>query len=126
MAINLQKGQTIDLRKNDKGDNYDLSTLTIGLGWDVREKNGFFSKLLGVKEEEYDLDAIAFLLDANGNVVNLGETKQWNIQYKSALFKSDIIFFNNVSFPNGTGTAQMVYPNTLSKSQMQDKVNTLL
>jgi len=126
MAINLQKGQTIDLRKNDKGDNYDLSTLTIGLGWDVREKNGFFSKLLGAKEEEYDLDAIAFLLDGNGKVVNLGEDKQWNSQYKSALFKSDVIYFNNVSFPNGTGTAQMVYPNTLSKSQMIDKVNTLL
>ena len=49
MAINLQKGQTIDLRKNDKGENtYDLSTVTIGLGWDVRQKDsGFFSKLFG-------------------------------------------------------------------------------
>lgn len=126
MAINLQKGQTIDLRKNDKGDNYDLSTLTIGLGWDVREKTGFFSKLLGAKDEEYDLDAIAFLLDENGKVVNLGEEKHWNGQFKTILYKSDVIYFNNVTFPGGTGTAQMVYPNTLSKSQMKDKVNALL
>ena len=74
MAINLQKGQTIDLRKNDKGDSFDLSQVTIGLGWDVRKKKGgFLSGLLGGgKEEEYDLDAIAFLLDANGKVANLG------------------------------------------------------
>jgi len=37
MAINLQKGQTIDLKKNDRGESvYDLSKVTIGLGWDVR------------------------------------------------------------------------------------------
>ena len=79
MAINLVKGQTIDLRKNDKGESFDLSSVTIGLGWDVRKKSGggFLSKLLGGgKEEEYDLDAIAFLLDANGKVANLGRTVQ--------------------------------------------------
>ncbi|MBG7610754.1 TerD family protein, partial [Polaribacter sp. BAL334] len=77
MAINLKKGQTIDLRKNEKGENvYDLSTVTIGLGWDVKQKEtSFFGKLLGGgKEEEYDLDAIAFLLDSNGKVANLGRT----------------------------------------------------
>ena len=48
MAINLQKGQTIDLRKDDKGESYDLSQVTIGLGWDVRKKKGgFFSSILG-------------------------------------------------------------------------------
>jgi tellurium resistance protein TerD len=36
MAINLQKGQTIDLRKNDKGESFDLTKVTIGLGWDIR------------------------------------------------------------------------------------------
>jgi stress response protein SCP2 len=42
MAINLQKGQTINLRKNEHGeDAYDLSSVTIGLGWDVR-RSGFF------------------------------------------------------------------------------------
>jgi tellurium resistance protein TerD len=44
MAINLQKGQTIDLRKNDKGESiYDLSSqITMGLGWDVRKKEKRF------------------------------------------------------------------------------------
>ena len=78
-VINLSKGQTIDLRKNSKGESvYDLSQVTIGLGWDVRQKeSGFLGKLFGGnKEEEYDLDAIAFLLDSNGKVANLGRTKQ--------------------------------------------------
>ena len=49
MAINLQKGQTIDLRKNDRGEDvYDLTSVTIGLGWDVRNKEaGFLGKFFG-------------------------------------------------------------------------------
>ena len=43
MAINLQKGQTIDLRKNDKGETVStLSQVTIGLGWDIRKKKTGF------------------------------------------------------------------------------------
>ena len=81
MAINLQKGQTIDLRKNDKGESvYDLSQVTVGLGWDVREeKKGFLGKLFsGNKEADFDLDAIAFLLDKNGQVSNLGRDLQFS------------------------------------------------
>lgn len=94
MAINLVKGQTIDLRKNDKGESFDLSTVTIGLGWDVRKKStGFFGSLLGGgKEEEYDLDAIAFLLDGNGKVQNRGKDK---------LVGGDIIFYNSLRHPSG-------------------------
>ena len=44
MAINLQKGQKIELG---------LSKLTIGLGWDPNEGTGF----------DFDLDASAFLLN---------------------------------------------------------------
>jgi tellurium resistance protein TerD len=99
--INLQKGQTIDLRKSDKGDTYDLSKVTIGLGWDVRqEKKGFFDSLFGSKEAEYDLDAIAFLLDANGKVANLGRTINRNGQ-NVGFSGSDIIFFNNLQHPSG-------------------------
>lgn len=46
MAINLQKGQRIDIG---------LSKLTIGLGWDPNEGTGF----------DFDLDASAFMLDEN-------------------------------------------------------------
>lgn len=105
MAINLQKGQTIDLRKNDKGENtYDLSTVTIGLGWDVRQKEtGFLSKIFGgsKEEEEYDLDAIAFLLDKNGKVADLGRTVQLSNGNQKGLFEGDVVFFNSMKHPSG-------------------------
>ena len=91
MAINLQKGQTINLEK----DVYDLSSVTVGLGWDVKEqKKGLFSSLFGgeKKEVDYDLDAIAFLLDANGKVANRGDQK---------LVGGDVIFFNNLRHSSG-------------------------
>ena len=91
MSINLQKGQTIDLDK----DKYDLSMITIGLGWAIKKKSGkgFLSSMLGGgKEDDYDLDAIAFLLDKNGKVRNLGGQK---------LKDSDVIFFGNLRHPDG-------------------------
>lgn len=102
MAINLQKGQTIDLRKNDRGESiYDLSQVTIGLGWDVRQKQGgFLGKLFGGKEEEYDLDAVAFLLDANGKVADLGRTASVSGR-NVALYGGDVIYFNSMRHPSG-------------------------
>jgi len=103
MAINLVKGQTIDLRKSDKGDSYDLSTVTIGLGWDVRKKqSGFLGGLLGGgKAEEYDLDAIAFLLDSNDKVADLGRSVQRGNGQTVGLFEGDVIFFNSMKHPSG-------------------------
>ena len=46
MAINLQKGQKIDIR---------LTKMTIGLGWDPNEGTG----------ADFDLDASAFMIDEN-------------------------------------------------------------
>lgn len=102
MAINLVKGQTIDLRKNDKGESFDLSTVTIGLGWDIKKKSGgFLGKLLGGKEEEFDLDAIAFLLDKNGKVADLGKTAKTNDGRNLSLYQGDVIFFNSMKHPSG-------------------------
>ena len=94
MGINLQKGQTINLEKSQ----YDLSTVTIGLGWDVRQpprSGGFLGGLLGggsAAGPEYDLDAIAFLLNQNGKVANTGNQR---------LDGGDVIFFNNQRHPSG-------------------------
>ncbi|RBP44614.1 stress response protein SCP2 [Roseimicrobium gellanilyticum] len=84
MPINLQKGQTISLEK----DTNDLSQITIGLGWKIRKK-GFFAKLSGA--QDYDLDAIAFVLDEHGKVRSLGDK----------LMGSDVIFFGNLRHPSG-------------------------
>ncbi|RRD74550.1 TerD family protein [Tannerella forsythia] len=102
MAINLQKGQTIDLRKNDKGEDvYNLSSVTIGLGWDVRKKgSGLLGKLFGEREDEYDLDAIAFLLDRNGKVANLGRTVYVGGR-QVILYQGDVIYFNSMKHPSG-------------------------
>jgi tellurium resistance protein TerD len=93
MAINLVKGQTIDLRKNDGGADFDLATVTIGLGWDIRppKSGGFLGKLLGSKQEDFDLDAVAFLLDSNGKVAQLGDK----------LIGGDVIFYNSPKHPSG-------------------------
>ena len=91
MAINLVKGQTINLEK----DQYNLSTVTIGLGWDVRQQDeGLLSTLFGNRKEQpdYDLDAVAFLLDANGKVANIGDRR---------LIGGDVIFFNNLRHRTG-------------------------
>lgn len=127
-VINLSKGQTIELRKNSKGENvYDLSQITVGLGWDIKkEKKGFLSKLIGGDEEDFDLDVIAFLLGSNGLVANLGRDLQFSNGDKIGLHGGDIIFFNSMTYPLGSGTSQMLYPVGSTKSEIQQKVRQLL
>lgn len=128
-VINLSKGQTIDLRKNAKGESvYDLSQITVGLGWDVREeKKGFLGNLFGsAKVDDFDLDAIAFLLDSSGYVANLGRDLNFSNGKKVGLHGGDIIFFNSMTFPSGSGTSQMLYPQGAPKSIMVQKVKQLL
>lgn len=49
MAINLQKGQKIDIG---------LTRMSVGLGWNPNEGTGF----------DFDLDAFAFMIDTNGQI----------------------------------------------------------
>lgn len=94
MSVSLSKGQGVSLRKNE----HDLSSVTIGLGWDINEeKKGFFGSLLGKKEAEYDLDVVAFLCNAAGKVVDLGKSENG----KPTLVGGDIIFFNSLRHPSG-------------------------
>ncbi|MFJ8246395.1 TerD family protein [Peribacillus asahii] len=73
MAIQLSKGQRIDLTKNDPT----LQNIVIGLGWDVKQFDG---------GQAYDLDASAFLLNAAGKCRN----------------EYDFIFYNNLQSPDGS------------------------
>lgn len=68
MAINLQKGQRIDLTKGNEG----LSRLKIGLGWDPVEqkRGGFFSSLFGGSSApEIDCDASVLMLNEDNKIV---------------------------------------------------------
>ncbi|MDR0558020.1 MAG: TerD family protein [Treponema sp.] len=73
MAISLSKGQKVDLTKGRPG----LSKLTVGLGWDTNKYDG---------GAEFDLDASAFLLAANGKIRN----------------DSDFVFYNQPKHPSGS------------------------
>ena len=95
MAISLKKGQGVSLKKSE----YDLSMVTIGLGWDIKEeKKGLLGGIFSKKEEEYDLDVIAFLCDANNKVKNLGQVDTSN---RVNLVGGDIVFFNSLRHDSG-------------------------
>lgn len=72
MAVNLQKGQRVDLTKGNEG----LNKLVVGLGWDTNTYDG---------GNAIDLDAAAFLLGENGK----------------ALADTDFVFYNNLLHESG-------------------------
>lgn len=73
MAIHLQKGQKVDLRK----DNQELEQIMIGMGWDAAKKGGIFGSI--------DCDTSAVILCEN----------------KVLESKKDIICFTNLTHPSG-------------------------
>ncbi|MBP2239790.1 tellurium resistance protein TerD [Cytobacillus eiseniae] len=73
MGIQLSKGQRIDLTKTNPG----LTKAIIGLGWDTNKYQG---------GQDFDLDASAFLVDANNKCQN----------------DLDFIFYNNLQHPSGS------------------------
>lgn len=78
MSVNLQKGQKVDLTKNNQG----LSRVVVGLGWDETEqKRGLFSK----KPADIDCDASAILLSTGGKLSS----------------NSDVIFYHNLKHSSG-------------------------
>ncbi len=73
MAINLSKGQKIDLTKGNPG----LTKIMVGLGWDV---NAFDSGA------DFDLDAAAFMTGANGKCPT----------------EMEFVFYNNLEHQSGS------------------------
>jgi tellurium resistance protein TerD len=72
MSLSLSKGGSLSLSKEVPG----LSKITVGLGWDPRTTAG----------EDFDLDASALLINANGKVRS----------------SDDFIFYNQKSSTNGS------------------------
>lgn len=72
MAINLSKGQKVDLTKTNPG----LTNIIVGLGWDTNKYDG---------RNDFDLDSSVFLLNGIGKCNS----------------EADFIFYNNTSGSNG-------------------------
>ncbi|MBW0093844.1 TerD family protein [Pseudonocardia sp. KRD-184] len=72
MGVSLTKGGNVSLTKEAPG----LTDVIVGLGWDVRTTTG----------TEFDLDASAIVLNAEGKAVS----------------DKHFIFFNNLTTPDGT------------------------
>ncbi len=52
MSVSLSKGRGVSLKKNE----YDLSSVTIGPGWDINEeKKGFLGGIFGKKKKNTTL-----------------------------------------------------------------------
>ncbi len=86
MSVILTKGSRVDLTKSNPG----LKNVDVGLGWDpmqherIQEKKGLLGKIISRAEKvtapDVDIDASAFLLDADDKLKN-------------------VVFFNNQSDP---------------------------
>lgn len=63
MAINLEKGQRINLEKSNGSK---LQSICVGINWGAIEKKGFF----GTKKEPVDLDGSCCVYDSNKNVID--------------------------------------------------------
>lgn len=83
MAINLQKGQRISLKKEAPN----LSRLMCGLGWDVIEKSGGLMGLFG-GGSEFDLDTSVLCLDRQDKLQD----------------KSNLVYFGNLRHKSGAIT----------------------
>jgi tellurium resistance protein TerZ len=67
MAISLEKGSVLSLKKSDGGQ---LTKVLMGLGWDeVMHKRGLFGGLMPSKD--IDLDASVIMLDGSKRVVDI-------------------------------------------------------
>jgi tellurium resistance protein TerD len=71
MAVNLTKGGNVSLSKEAPA----MTKVQLGLGWDARKTDG----------KEFDLDASAFVLGADGKVLSQGH----------------FIYYNNLKSPEG-------------------------
>lgn len=117
MSVNLQKGQKVELRKNDGST---LSVVTVGLGWDEapQQKGGLFGGLFGGASQNIDCDASAFVCQ-NGRLNS----------------EADIVFFGNLRHASqcvrhmgdnltgaGEGDDEQIVVNVQNLPQEYDKI----
>ena len=93
MAVSLSKGGNVNLSKEAPG----LAKVALGLGWDSRATDG----------AEFDLDAVAFLVGAEGKVEA----------------DADFIFYNNLK--SSCGSIEHQGDNTTGTGDGDDEVVTV-
>ncbi len=81
MAVNLQKGQKIDLTKGNPG----LKHVMVGLGWDEVKKGGLLGGLFG-GGQDIDCDASAIIITESINKL---------------AGKGDLVYFGNLTHKSG-------------------------
>ena len=115
MAVNLQKGQKINLKKADGSS---LTKIMVGLGWDAAEqKGGFLSSLLG-STKQIDCDASVFIckdgkLRDNDDVVYFG-----NLEHNSGAVKH---MGDNLT-GEGEGDDEQIFVNLSRMPEQYDKL----
>ena len=115
MAVNLQKGQKISLKKSDGSS---LSNIMVGLGWDAAEqKGGFLSSILG-STKQIDCDASVFIckdgkLRDNDDVVYFG-----NLEHNSGAIKH---IGDNLTV-DGEGDDEQIFVNLNKLPEQYDKL----
>lgn len=81
MAVNLVKGQKIDLTKGNAG----LNQIMVGLGWDpVTAGKGLLKAMFGGGQKDIDCDAAVIMVGPNNK---LGNNK-------------DVVYFGNLTHPS--------------------------
>ena len=115
MAVNLQKGQKISLKK---ADGTSLSKIMVGLGWDAAEsKGGFLSSIFSGKKD-IDCDASVFVckdgkLRDNDDVVYFG-----NLEHNSGAVKH---MGDNLT-GEGEGDDEQIFVNLNKLPEQYDKL----
>ncbi|MEE5992198.1 MAG: TerD family protein [Oscillospiraceae bacterium] len=115
MAVNLKKGQKVELKKESGGT---LQRVTVGLGWDEAQAAGGLLGLFGGRKQDIDCDASAFVC-VNGKIVS----------------KNDIVYFGNLTHKTkavqhagdnltgaGTGDDEQIFVELSKLPQEYDKI----
>ena len=112
MAVNLQKGQKVDLRKSDGST---LRRVMIGLGWDAAKTTtgGFFKRTHNI-----DCDASVFVCQ-NGKLISNDDVVYYgNLKHKSGC----ITHMGDNLTGDGEGDDEQIFVDLASLPKVYDKI----
>lgn len=112
MSINLQKGQKVELRKNDGGT---LRKVMVGLGWDEAPKR---KGLFAPKPEPIDCDASAFVC-MNGQLATFDDMVYFgNLKHRSGC----VVHLGDNITGEGDGDDEKILVELESLEEYYDKI----